>query len=274
MTITLTPEEQSAGEMTSDHLSQAVQGVREDGYLVVENAVDHACLDVLKEKMNEDSHKLMSAKKWGGAGRVKGHLQQGPPLHAPYVFPEIVSNPLAIQVTKGVLGEGVFNSFYNGNTNTPGSGLQPIHRDARPLWPDWGQAHPATTLVVNISPQDVHEHNGSTEIWPGSHLVIGDVTEELVAKHSSERASLRVRSKKGSFVIRDIRLWHRGVPNESDEIRHMIAMVHQIRWFRRVRRLMYQKGCEDAFVSEDLDHNAQFVDGPMDYLFGPFKGHS
>ena len=54
----------------------------------------------------------------------------------------------------------------------------------------------------------------------------------------------------------------------------MLAMVHQVRWFRRLGKLRYQTGCEDAFVAGDLDHNAEFVDGPIDYLFGPLVGHS
>ena len=57
--------------------------------------------------MTEDSQKLLRAEKWGGAGNVRGHLQQGAPPMAPYVFRDIVSNPFVIQVTKRVLGSGV-----------------------------------------------------------------------------------------------------------------------------------------------------------------------
>ncbi len=274
MTISASKQEHAAGELSPKNLLRAVSAIQEDGYLIIENGVDHKPLDILREKMSDDSSKLVAAKKWGGAGRTEGHLQQGAPLHAPYIFPEIVSNPIAIQITKAVLGAGLFNSFYNGNTNTPGSGLQPIHRDQRPLWPNWDGQYPATTLVVNISPQDVHADNGSTEIWPGSHQVPGELSDELIGAQSAKEPPLRVQAKKGSIVFRDIRLWHRGVPNESDEIRHMIAMVHQIFWFRRVGPIKYQKGCEEAFVSEELDHNAEFVDGPIDHLFGKLNNHS
>ena len=54
----------------------------------------------------------------------------------------------------------------------------------------------------------------------------------------------------------------------------MIAMVHQIKWYRRVATLQFQTGCEAEFKSDDLDPNAEFVDAVPDYLFGPHLQHS
>tara|TARA_B100000902_G_scaffold387806_1_gene432474 strand:- start:1869 stop:2129 length:261 start_codon:yes stop_codon:yes gene_type:complete len=57
-----------------------------------------------------------------------------PPHHPFFLFSDIVANPYVVKVTHAVLGDGLFNSFYSGNTNYPGSEQQPIHRDADPLW--------------------------------------------------------------------------------------------------------------------------------------------
>ena len=54
----------------------------------------------------------------------------------------------------------------------------------------------------------------------------------------------------------------------------MIAMVHQIHWFRRVPVLRFQRGAEDAFESDLLDAHAEFVDAEPEYLFGPHPNHS
>ena len=113
-----------------------------------------------------------------------------------------------------------------------------------------------------------------TVAGPGSHRVAGELTDERVETQRARRSPIRLEIARGSVVVRDIRLWHRGVPHESSAFRHMLAMVHQVRWFRRLGKLRYQTGCEDAFVAGDLDHNAEFVDGPIDYLFGPLVGHS
>ena len=46
----------------------------------------------------------------------------------------------------------------------------------------------------------------------------------------------------------------------------MIAMVHNVSWLQRNRRLQFGKGCETEFESSDLDANADFVDSEYDYL--------
>jgi hypothetical protein len=265
--VSVTPEEFAAGRMSEEKVQESVADVLRDGFAVIENAADHACLDVLRERMNADTRELIASKHWGGAGRIEGHLQQGPPPFAPYIFPDVVSNPFGIQVSAAILGAGVYNSFYNGNTNTPGSGLQPVHRDLPELWPQWDGLHPPTSLVINVFPMDVHEHNGCTEVWPGSHHIPGKITDEGVAARSAHVKPIRAVAKKGTVIVRDLRLWHRGVPNTSDIFRHMIAMIHHIHWYGRKQKVLYQAGCEAAFVSEDLDHNAEFVDEPLDYLY-------
>ena len=272
MVITVKPNELSDGRLTDKHVKQAVEAIRVDGYVVLENIVKHKNLDILRERMDADSQKLIKAEKWGGAGMLIGHLQQGPPPFAPYIFKDIVANPYVIQVTKELLGEGVYNNFYNGNTNCPGSGIQPLHRDGDHLWQNQKVAHPTAEVVVNISPQDTMEENGSVELWPGSHLDISgrQIDDEHEARRREIAPPIRGNAKKGSVLIRDMRLWHRGVPNHSDEPRHMIAMIHRIRWLRSGRRLKYQTGCEQAFENSELDHNANFVDEKLDdYLFNP-----
>ena len=54
---------------------------------------------MLREKMDQDSRILIDREQWGGAGQLKGHLQQGPPPFAPFVFREIVANPFVIRST-------------------------------------------------------------------------------------------------------------------------------------------------------------------------------
>ena len=272
MEITVQPEELAAGELTEAHVKQAVEAIRVDGYVVLENVIDHGHLDILRERMDADAQVLINAEKWGGAGRLAGHLQQGPPPFAPYIFRDIVANPWIVQVTHALLGDGLYNNFYNGNTNCPGSTTQPLHRDGNHLWPEREVAHPTTEVVVNISPQDTMEENGSVELWPGSHLDVSG--KRIEPAHEAARREvappIRGNAKKGSALIRDIRLWHRGVPNLSDEPRHMIAMIHRVRWLRSNRRLKYQTGCEAAFENSDLDANAEFVDATLDdYLFNP-----
>lgn len=271
MTVTITEQERAAGAMSAAHLEEAIGALRTDGYVVLEDIIPHAPLDVLTERMLEDAERLIRAEHWGGAGRLPGHLQQGPPPFAPYVFPEVVANRFVSQVTKDLLGEGVYNTFYNGNTNCPGSGTQPLHGDGRPLWPNMETAHPTASVVVNVCPTGATEENGAVELWPGTHLITEltyPIGEEQEAARRRVCPPVRGTMKTGSALIRDMRLWHRGVLNRSDRPRPMIAMIHNVRWLQRGKPLVYGKGCEEALAANpDIDQNAVFTDEPIDYLF-------
>lgn len=139
--------------------------------------------------MEADSQILLSAHKWGGAGEIPGHLQQGHHF-APTFFADIVADPFATQVTKAILGEGVYNRFYNGNANCPGSGTQPLHPDTPHLWPTSTMPHPPASLVVNVSLVDVSEANGATELWPGTHLIAESTADRFLPKQKHSAGQL------------------------------------------------------------------------------------
>ncbi|MCB0100276.1 MAG: hypothetical protein KDE46_31315, partial [Caldilineaceae bacterium] len=69
MNIQITPEEIAADRMSPDKMVQAVDAIMSDGYVILDNAVDHDHLDILHERMRADSDTLIKAEKWGGAGR-------------------------------------------------------------------------------------------------------------------------------------------------------------------------------------------------------------
>ena len=98
------------------------------------------------------------------------------------------------------------------------------------------------------------------------------IDEDNIAAQRQVAPPIRVETEKGSIVIRDMRLWHRGMTNHSNEVRHMINMNHNMYWRVRRQTLRFAAGCEAAFDSTDLDHNAVFTDEPIDYLTGETVG--
>jgi ectoine hydroxylase-related dioxygenase (phytanoyl-CoA dioxygenase family) len=260
--------------MGDAHLDQALEAMRRDGFVVLEQVVEQEPLDMLKERMDRDSRELLAfCETIGGNPRERGHLQQGPPPFAPYVFSQIVVHPLVTQMSHALLGQYAFNNFYNGNTNAPGSGTQNVHLDNPHMPAGTSIAHGAYSFVVNIVPQDADESNGAVELWPGSHRVPTKtpVPDDLVEMRRAENPPTRGCVRKGDILLRDARLWHRGVPNPSDDFRHMIALVHQAGWSPRRVPLKYGRGCEHVFAESEFDSNAEFTDAPIDYLCGPTK---
>ncbi|MEE9255037.1 MAG: phytanoyl-CoA dioxygenase family protein [Pseudomonadales bacterium] len=260
--------------MSDAHLDQVLDAMHRDGFVVLEQVVDHGPLDMLKERMDRDSRELLAfCETIGGNPRDVGHLQQGPPPFAPHVFRQLLVHPLVTQVSHALLGEYAFNNFYNGNTNAPGSVYQQVHLD-NPHMPRGGNIpHPAYSFVVNIVPQDADESNGAVELWPGTHrmLTTTPVPEDVVERRRAEAPPIQSCVRKGDILLRDARLWHRGIPNSSNEFRHMIALVHVAGWLPRRTPLRFGVGCEEVFADSRFDSNAHFTGEPIDYLLGPTK---
>jgi ectoine hydroxylase-related dioxygenase (phytanoyl-CoA dioxygenase family) len=116
--------------------------------------------------------------------------------------------------------------------------------------------------------------NGSTELWPGSHhdttysIHQGSarVSEEHLEARRVLRAPLQPSVQAGDILMRDIRLWHAGMPNQTSEPRPMIAMIHWASWWAENDRIRF--GCE---VEEWLQHPvlrtlAEFVESEVEYL--------
>ena len=63
--VAVSSAERAAGRLTDAQAAHAVQSVAAQGYVVVEDAVDHTALDVLHEKMLADTRELVTARDHG-----------------------------------------------------------------------------------------------------------------------------------------------------------------------------------------------------------------
>jgi len=84
----------------------------------------------------------------------------------------------------------------------------------------------------------MEEQNGSTEVWLGTHAnttiadqegehgdrASGRIKQDLLKKQKEVRGPCQPLVKKGSVIVRDLRLWHGGKPNLSDRPRVMLAL--------------------------------------------------
>ncbi len=277
VTLDITEAEVAQQKLTPEHRAEAIRALKQDGFVVLNNVIDTAHLDSLRPKMLEDVEVYLKRDDVP-FNFNSGNLQQDPPPFPPYLFRDILLNDLVIEVTKGILGRGLKNNYYSGNTNLPGSTEQPVHVDSGQLWPDMEVASPAYALVVNVPVVPMDVSNGSTEVWPGTHRdtrlfvqqVVAEkdirVPEEALAKRRAVSPPLQPTVPAGGVVIRDLRLWHRGMPNHTQQPRPMIAMIHWVSWWHDFEKLQFPKESETFFQHSELHTVADFVDGPIDYI--------
>lgn len=233
----LTSEEIANGQLSATRLELALRTVRDAGFVVLENVFDPEYIDEVRAAYDAQLERHIAAK--GGMDGLnkkafgQNHIGMFLPLVPPFSDPQVIANPFVVQVLDRLLGEDFRCSFYHSNTAYPGSGIQPIHRDNQPLFgTETSAPHPTVTAVLNIPLCEFTEENGSTEVWPGTHLIVDAAAGD--AKELETRvellASIRTNIPVGSLIIRDLRTWHRGMPNGADYPRTMLAIVYRRGW--------------------------------------------
>lgn len=146
-------------------------------------------------------------------------------------------DPIVTQVTSTALGPKPALRFISGNTALPPTAeappaSQPTHNDA-----DFDHPRLPFALVINVPLVGMTPENGSTEIWLGTHTdttiadqegahgerASGRIKQHLLDERRKVRGPSQPVVKKGSIIVRDLRLWHGGKPNLTEEPRVMLA---------------------------------------------------
>lgn len=150
---------------------------------------------------------------------------------------------------------------------------QPVHSDADFSHP----AHPFA-LVVNVPLVSMTPENGSTEVWLGTHSPYGvesqegahgdraseRIQEQILGERAKTSPPVQPNVEKGSLIIRDLRLWHAGMPNKSDQVRVMLAMIHFAPWYRNPMRLEFAEDIKP--ILEKLEKEGRLgLDVPVDW---------
>jgi len=226
ITLYPTASERSDKRLSAATLADACRAIREDGFVVLDRVVDQGHVAAIRDSMLADALRKIAE----ADGEAKKHIMQHPPRETELLFEDVLANPFGMQVAQAVIGPTIACAFYESNTNLPGSQGQGLHVDMKPRAEDDITDGPCDTMVLNIPLVDFTVENGATEVWPGSHMVPCVVGERWVLDDQQvERQKVRPKEQAvmaaGSLLLRDIRLWHRGVPNPSNTIRTMIAMI-------------------------------------------------
>jgi ectoine hydroxylase-related dioxygenase (phytanoyl-CoA dioxygenase family) len=221
--------ELQAGAMNDENLKIAARTLKECGFVVLEDVISPDWVDRTRQVCDETLERYMTTLTPEKRQIMQHtHVAMFPPRSSPFMDAVAIENPFAVQVTEAVLGPDFFCTFYNTNTQWPHSGIQDVHRDFDHLFPDIPIALPIIQVAVNILLTDFTLENGATEVWPGSHLIVDECPKD--AEALEERAkllpSVRTKASAGSIFLRDMRTWHRGMPNQTNEIRTMLAMIY------------------------------------------------
>jgi hypothetical protein len=227
--VKISSREIAESELSPDTLDAALLELRELGYVTLEAVLPPAWIGKMRTACDAVLEEYVAAQ--GGAEGImekrRGHVGMFAPVRLPFMDPLAIENPFALQIMEAAMGKDLYCVFYNTNTAWPGSGIQGLHRDTAHLFPELSFALPVATVVVNINLVDFTMESGSTEVWPGTHLVVdGPLGYSTYEERAMRHPSVRTHMPAGSVTVRDMRMWHRGMPNHSSFPRTMLALVY------------------------------------------------
>ena len=200
--------------MESAEREAHIARIREQGYTIVEQAIEPSLIEALADALNRLERELgarPAANSFEGTRTVRIYnlLARGAP------FEQVPAHAQVLPIVEGILDEGCLISSLSSIVIGPGETAQPIHADDMviPL------AKPHAPIVCNSmwALTDFTAKNGATRLVPGSHRkgnpAYGGVYETIAAE-----------MPKGSVLIWDGALWHGGGANATQERRAGIAM--------------------------------------------------
>ena len=217
-------------------------------------------------------------------------MSQGPPLDPEFMYGDIWANGPAAAILACILGPKPHVNYVNGNTALGGfqGCRQQVHADLtfnHGLFP-FG-------IVTNYYLIDASPANGSTELWLGSHRdtsfvdhrmceldeeeypVIG-ILKELVEARRTFAPPIQPPVKRGSVILRDLRLWHAGIGNPSPDPRIMLAFVHTPWWYQCPAKVILPETARelvDRWSKQEypVQYDAEFLPAPLDHMLVKFN---
>ena len=225
-------EELKQKKLNDQNLRLAIREVRETGFVILEKVFSDTWVEKMHHTVDQFAHDQPPGE---DHPTRRGSIIL--PMTLPYLDPMIIANPWGIQIITAIMGKDIIGQMpIHTNSSWPGATIQHIHRDSAHLFLDFPIPLPPATLIIHIPLVDFTEENGSTEAWPGSHLILDNNENDLNDKGiaagsiSEQRAaqlpSVRTNMPAGSVLVRDMRLWHRAMPNNGDQIRTMLSLVY------------------------------------------------
>jgi|SRR5580698_4003094 ectoine hydroxylase-related dioxygenase (phytanoyl-CoA dioxygenase family) len=235
--LAVTPQEHANGSLSAETLERACSQVALNGFAVLENVIARDVIDRVHDDWLELANHLLEhdREKTAVDSRDfrKNRIRMDIPFRRPYIDAPFIANAFVVPIVERLLGEDCRLFYYSADAPMPGSDYQVVHADYRPFFPESDAVLPPAGLAVNFPLVDVTEGNGPMEAWPNSHRM---PEKAFVAKEALQDAAryltpARMLTPRGSVLIRDIRMWHRGTPNNSNHMRPNLALVYGRSWW-------------------------------------------
>ena len=209
-------------------LARAPAVFHRDGFVAIADALTPEQLDFAREGARRVVDEQMAATPLQDANRGYARYSFGSQIHHPE-WAQLIELPTVLPVLDAIWGsEHYICSGAGGDYSTPGARIQHLHD---PLGQVSIYDMPVPFIVVNFLMVDFSEINGAIRFVPGTQRTrLRPPTLEDEPEHW-KRSILCAPA--GTAVVRDVRCWHGGTANDSQQNRIMTSVGYFAPWFRR-----------------------------------------
>jgi len=259
------------GLLTAEKLDRMISAFEDCGVIILENAFDEDLVERLAEeteahfqKYLDDMNKDPSKENTTRSGRrSQGRYEVKAPLRKPFTDSAFVAAPFTLPFLQQALGtRRIEVDTLSSVTSLASAPAQHWHRDAGALF-DFDLRplrQPAHGVVVVVPLLDASTEVGPTEMLLKSHKDCRSAhkKEVVLDRWTLEECPwatdvFQTSAPMGSAIFMDLRMIHRGGPNESDERRSVMYVTYvQEWWFDRVNFNDKQTKNFDHIESRDM----------------------
>ena len=198
--------------------------VAEEGYTIIEDAIELDLLDALADDLVRLEHDLgitPAGNSFEGAAtwRIYNLLAHGE------IYQRIPVHAAVLPVVEAVLDRGCLVSSLSSIAIGPGEVAQPIHADDQLI--PIPRPHPPTVCNTMWAVTDFTDDNGATRIIPRSHLL------DHAPAYGEHYDSVPAVMPRGSVLVWHGSLWHGGGANRTAARRVGIAMNYCAGYIRQ-----------------------------------------
>nr|WP_197501491.1 phytanoyl-CoA dioxygenase family protein [Hyphomonas sp. Mor2] len=238
---------------TPKDMDAIVSAFDRDGFVLVGDILNDEQIEILASGCNKVIQEILSLDDDGSGNRGShrysfgGSSKTRSQLHEP-AWQMMLNVKTVTDIVSAIFrSDNYILRAASGDFCLPGATeYQPLHSDVR----DWADAKkspfssfqdprgilsikdlPCPYVCVNFLPQDITPLNGPTRQIPGtqnSRAKIPTLDEEP----EWMRLSTVCPAPAGTIMIRDVRAWHGGTPNLTDQVRAIPNLEFYAPWFR------------------------------------------
>ena len=209
-----------------------------DGFTIIQSALTADQLVMAQSGADRVITQQMKQIPLDQANRGYARYSFGSQVHHPE-WAQLIDNPSILPILEAIWNNPDFVcSGAGGDYSTPGAEIQPLHSDLGDFFNDslglvTVKDIPTPFIVVNYLMVEFTQMNGATRFVPGTHRTRTPIP---TLEEEPERFKQSfICAPAGTALVRDVRCWHGGNPNISNQIRPMLGIGYFAPWYRDSR---------------------------------------